>query len=111
MSTNTFINIAKHDFYTAMMEGRGCGGIIRSRLKPKPYKEHRELTRTELAIYMAHEHFLIMLMPMGHGSPAKPDASELAKISVTNCITEDFPELAAKHNLAIDRTHEFWRKA
>lgn len=93
-----FIDTTKHDFWTALVGD----GVINSLLKPKPYRDHRELTFNERAIFSCKFHTAILLFNI-------PNNKDLLNKSLANFICDDYPDLAAKHKLVIDRRHEYWR--
>lgn len=90
---------ASDDFWTALVNDR----IIEDMYKPHPYKEHRELSMEERIIYRGREHLIILFF-------GRADSQEKQRQSLMNDVAELFPDLAKKHGLTIDRTHEFWRK-
>lgn len=94
-----FINIIEDDFWTALRNDR----IIQDRLKPKPYKNYRQLSSNEVAIVDCLSHTAILLHKF-------PKYEELKWLSMANHICEEYPELANKHNLTINREHEYWRE-
>ena len=94
-----FIDITKDDLWTAIRNDR----VITGRLKPKPYKNYRELTPNEATIVSCLGSTIILYMNF-------PNSEELRWTSMANYICEDYPELAIKHGLTFDRTHEYWRQ-
>lgn len=93
-----FIKITQDDFWTALRNGR----IIHDRLKPKPYREYRRLDDDESSIVRILDSTVILLM-------GQPKFEDLKWKSMANRVCETFPALAAKHNLVIDSSHEYWR--
>lgn len=94
-----FINTSTDDFWTALVNDR----IIESRTKPKPYKEHRELTQEELIVLNIKRSNLPILF---HGHT---NAKEKILQSTANAVCHLLPDLAKKHGLVYDRRHEYWR--
>lgn len=99
-----FIHTLIDDFWTAIKNDR----IVESNLKPSPYKEYRELTDTELLIHRGWDFIIIFFSGEHHGT--YEERKKLQWQSMENDVAEEFPELAKKHNLTIDRSREYWRK-
>lgn len=99
-----FIHTLIDDFWTALKNDR----IVESNLKPHPYKEYRELTETEIIIQRGLDHYIIFFHHERFGTYEERKALQWK--SMENDVAEEYPELAAKHNLTIDRSHEYWRK-
>jgi hypothetical protein len=99
-----FIHTLIDDFWTAVKNDR----IIESNLKPHPYKEYRELTETELIIWRGWDFIIIFFSSDHHGT--YEERKVLQWKSMENDVAEEYPELAKKHNLTLDRSHEYWRK-
>ena len=99
-----FIHMLIDDFWTALKNDR----IIESQLKPSPYKEYRELTETELIIQRGMDFLIIYFSNDRFGT--LEERKKLQWQSMENDVAEEYPELAAKHNLKVDRAHEYWRK-
>ncbi len=94
-----FINVVEDDFYTALKNGR----IINSHLKPKPYKNYRELDGDEKIIIGCIGQLHILY----HGDK---DIEHKVQQSIDNHICRMLPELAEKHNIIFDESIEYWRK-
>lgn len=103
MQSNKFIDVTKDDFWTVLRDGTA----ISSSNKPKPYKNFRRMTMEEDTIYSCREHTTILLFDTRKSQEQR--TKELVQ-SMANFVCEDFPDLAKKHNLQIDHTHEYWRK-
>lgn len=99
-----FIHLVIDDFWTAIKNDR----VIESPLKPHPYKEYRELTTEENIIYRGLEFYIVYFSNERYGTPEGRKALQWK--SMANDVAEAFPDLAEKHNLVIDRAHEYWRK-
>lgn len=94
-----FIHLVIDDFWTALINDR----LVESQLKPHPYKEYREITEEERIIMKGRDHLIIFFY-------GKENSQALQRQSLMNDVAESFPDLAEKHKLKIDRTHEYWRK-
>lgn len=96
-----FIDVTKDDFWTALRDDT----FIKGCYKPKPYKNYRLLTAQESCIASCRDHILILLTSVSNSTIGKRYLEQ----SLANFICEDFPQLAEKHNLTINRKHEYWR--
>ena len=99
----TFYNNKTDDFWAALRDSR----LIRSQKIPLPRKDYTEIDVNEYIVTMVREHLFVLL-----GGHAKPPGTtlDLVNISLANLVIEECPDLAVKHSLVLDRTHEYWKK-
>lgn len=93
-----FINTQVHDFWTALDAGQITESFDGY---PQPRTIYRELTEVEKCIWRMRDQYRILFMF---------DADKVGKMrqSLMNLVIEDFPDLAVKHGLVTDTSHEYW---
>ncbi|ACV50201.1 hypothetical protein [Delftia phage PhiW-14] len=89
-----------------LWEAIEADAFVAQRLKPKPYKDWVELDTDQLSIWSCKPNLVIMLVMSGGD---QVEGHKQVRQSMANMVAEAYPELATKHNLVIDRKHEYWR--